>query len=46
MTKQTNGSTRPGKEPEPLPKKPLRDEEPKPKRDQPPAPTNEPPPAA
>jgi hypothetical protein len=43
MAKPTNGSTRPGKDPEHAPKRPLRDEEPKPKRDQPPAPPREPP---
>ncbi|MGE5145764.1 MAG: hypothetical protein ACM3N5_03400 [Candidatus Eiseniibacteriota bacterium] len=43
MAKPTNGSIRPGKEPDWLPKKPLRDEEPKPKRDRPSVPHNEPP---
>ena len=43
MAKPTNGSIRPGKEPDHPPKRPLRDEEPKPKRDMPPAPVHEPP---
>lgn len=43
MANRGNGSSRPGKEPEHLPKRPARDEEPKPKREEPPAPVREPP---